>query len=225
MFCSVVIVAAGNGSRMGTDINKPYLKINGKEVLAHAIEKFQACHDIDEIIIVTSKDEIEYCAVHIREKYGFSKVKTIVAGGEERQNSVYNGLLEVNPKAGVVLIHDGARPLIKLEQIKESIEAAKEYGACVVAVPVKDTIKVSDKDQFVMETPSRDTLWSVQTPQGFKYDWIMKAYEEGFEKNLIATDDSMMVEFLGYKVKIVEGRYDNIKITTPEDLIFAEKMI
>ncbi len=225
MYCSVVIVAAGKGKRMGSDMNKQYLKLNGKEVLAHTIDKFEKCNDIDEIIVVTGKDEIEYCRQYICEKYNFSKIKNIVAGGKERQNSVYNGLLQVSGRTQIVLIHDGARPLIRLKQIQDSIKIAREEGACVIGVPIKDTVKICHNNQLVKGTPPRDSLWIVQTPQAFRYDWIMEAYELGIKNNLAATDDSMMVEALGYPVKVVEGRYDNIKITTPEDLVIAKNMM
>ena len=225
MYCSVVIVAAGKGSRMGAEMNKQYLKLNEKEVLAHTVEKFEKCRAINEIIIVTGKDEIEYCKHNIWEKYGFTKIKTIVAGGKERQDSVYNGLLAASHETQIILIHDGARPLIDGEQIEESIKVAREMGACVLGVPIKDTIKMCDHHQFVTGTPARDSLWSVQTPQAFKYDLIMRAYKEGLANHLVVTDDSMMVEALGYPVKIIEGRYDNIKITTPEDLIIAKGMM
>lgn len=225
MYSSVIIVAAGKGRRMGADINKQYLKLDGKEILAHTIEKFERSNSINEIIVVTSKDELGFCWESICKKYGFTKVKKIVAGGKERQDSVYNGLIELDEKAEIVLIHDGARPLIRHEQIEESIKVASQVGGCVVGVPVKDTIKICDNNQKVLETPSRDTLWSVQTPQVFQYDIIMEAYEEGFKKKLSATDDSMMVEALGYPVEVISGRYDNIKITTPEDLVIAENMV
>ena len=134
-------------------------------------------------------------------------------------------MLEVSKQSQIVLIHDGARPLIRTEQIKKSIKTAVELGACVVGVPAKDTIKICDHNQVVTQTPSRDILWIVQTPQTFQYDLIMKAYKAGIDKNLVVTDDSMLVEALGYPVKIIQGRYDNIKITTPEDLIIAESII
>lgn len=225
MYCSVVIVAAGKGKRMGTDIKKQYLKLNGKEILAHTIQKFEDCSQINDIVVVTGKEEVGYCTDQIWKRYGFSKVRKIVAGGKERQDSVYNGLLQVSDQTDIVLIHDGARPLVRGEQIEESIKMATNEGGCVVGVPIKDTVKICDTKQFVIGTPSRDTLWSVQTPQTFKYDLIMEAYKEAFEKNLVATDDSMMVEALGYPVKVVQGRYDNIKITTPEDLVIAKNMI
>ncbi len=225
MYCSAVIVAGGKGTRMQSDINKQYLELNGKAVLAHTIEKFQQCQLIHEIIVVTGEDEIDYCTKYIWEKYNFSKIKGVVAGGKERQDSVYNGLKNVSTQTQVVLIHDGARPLVRQEQIQASIEGAVEIGGCVIGVPVKDTIKICDHQQLVVETPSRDTLWQVQTPQAFQYNQILKAYEAGIKKNLQVTDDAMMMEALGYRVKMVSGRYDNIKITTPDDLLIAKSML
>lgn len=225
MYCSVVIVAGGKGTRMASDINKQYLELNGKAVLAHTIDQFEKCHMIDEIVIVTGANEVEYFTEHIWKKHGFSKISKVVPGGKERQDSVYNGLLGVNPKAEIVLIHDGARPLIRGEQIVASIEGALEIGACVIGVPVKDTIKICDHNQLIQETPSRDILWAVQTPQAFRYDWILQAYHQGIKNNLQVTDDAMMVEALGYPVKMIPGSYDNIKITTPEDLVIAKSMM
>lgn len=225
MYCSVVIVAGGKGTRMASDVNKQYLELKGKAVLAHTIDQFEQCQMIDEIIIVTGADEIEYCTEHTWKKYGFSKIKSIVPGGKERQDSVYNGLLSVSTHSQIVLIHDGARPLIRREQILASIEGAIEVGACVIGVPVKDTIKICDSNQLIVETPSRDTLWAVQTPQVFRYDWILEAHQAGIKNNLKATDDAMMVEALGYPVKMIQGSYDNIKITTPEDLVVAKSIM
>ena len=225
MYCSAVIVAGGKGTRMASDIKKQYLELNGKAVLAHTIDQFENCPMIDEIIIVTGADEVKYCTEHIWKKYGFSKIKSVVPGGKERQDSVYNGLLGISPSTQIVLIHDGARPLIRREQIEASIEGALETGACVVGVPIKDTVKICDQNQIILETPSRDTLWAVQTPQTFRYDWILQAYQEGIKNNLQVTDDAMMVEALGYPVKMIKGYYDNIKITTPEDLVIAKSMM
>lgn len=225
MYCSVVIVAGGKGTRMGLDINKQYLQLNGKAVLARTIDQFEQCDKIDEIVVVTGVDEVDYCTEYIWKKYGFIKIKAIIPGGKRRQDSVYNGLLGVSPKSQIVLIHDGARPLIKEEQINESIAGAMEVGACVLGVPVKDTIKICDQNQLIVQTPSRDTLWAVQTPQTFQYERILQAYKEGIKNNLQVTDDAMMVEALGYPVKMIRGRYDNIKITTPEDLGIIEGMM
>lgn len=225
MYCSAVIVAAGKGTRMGMDMNKQYLKIKGKEVIAHTIEQFEKCASIDEIVVVTGQEEVEYFKQSIWEKYKFAKITSVVVGGKERKNSVYNGLLKVNCKADIVVIHDGARPLVKNEHIQQSIEVASEIGACAVGVPAKDTIKICDSNQFVRDTPDRNTLWIVQTPQTFCYDWIMKAHTEPVKSDIEATDDAMMVESLGYPLKMVTGCYSNIKITTKEDLIVAEMMM
>ena len=227
-FVSVIIAAAGKGTRMNSDINKQYINICGVPVLARSIGVFQECKLINEIIVVVSKDDIIFCKKNIIDTYEFTKVTQIVAGGDSRQKSVLNGLNAVNKDTEIVLIHDGARPFVKQEIIIDSITSAMNFGAACVAVPVKDTIKRSvgkDGQDFITETIPRETLWLVQTPQAFRYSLIreahIKAYEEGFE----GTDDSILVERLGVPVKIVMGRYDNIKITTWEDLIIGEAIL
>jgi 2-C-methyl-D-erythritol 4-phosphate cytidylyltransferase len=222
---SAIIVAAGRGSRMNMDINKQYIEVAGKPVLARTLEAFNDCSFIDEIIVVVNEKDIIFCKQHIIDFYEFNKVKTIVAGGDERQKSVYNGLKEVNIETDVVLIHDGARPFINEESIKESISAAMEFGGSVVAVPVKDTIKTADSHGIISQTIDRSTLWSIQTPQTFKYDLIMYAHKSAIEDGFIGTDDSVLLERLGYKLKLVMGGYNNIKITTKEDLIVAEAIV
>ncbi|KNF07990.1 2-C-methyl-D-erythritol 4-phosphate cytidylyltransferase IspD [Gottschalkia purinilytica] len=224
-YVSVIIVAAGMGKRMKSNINKQYILLKDKPILAYTIDRFDKSSLVDEIIVVTRKEEIAYCEKEIVKKYKFKKVTKIIAGGEERQNSVYNGLKETNKICDVVLIHDGVRPFIKNTDIKNNIEGAIEYGACVTGVPVKDTIKVVDEDNNIVDTPNRSKLWAVHTPQSFVYDMIMSAHEESIRRNIFATDDSMLVEKLGYKVKIIHGTYNNIKITTPEDLKFAETIL
>lgn len=221
---SAVIVAGGKGKRMGRDINKQYIKIGEREILSITIESFEKCSCIDEIVVVTGEDEIEYCIKNIVSKYGFKKVSNVVKGGRERQESVYNGLLACN-NTDIVLIHDGARPFIEQDIIFKSVKCAGEYGACAAAVPVKDTIKVVSKDMEITGTPDRKTLYAVQTPQTFKYDIILGAHEAAKEKGLLATDDTALVENQGHIVKVITGSYSNIKITTPEDLIFAEEYI
>jgi len=227
-FVSVIIAAAGKGTRMNSDINKQYINICGVPVLARSIGVFQECKLINEIIVVVNKDDIIFCKKNIIDTYEFTKVTQIVAGGDSRQKSVLNGLNAVNKDTEIVLIHDGARPFVKQEIIIDSITSAMNFGAACVAVPVKDTIKRSvgkDGQDFITETIPRETLWLVQTPQAFRYSLIreahIKAYEEGFE----GTDDSILVERLGVPVKIVMGRYDNIKITTWEDLIIGEAIL
>lgn len=221
---SVIIVSAGSGSRMKSNINKQFLKIRGKEVIAHTIDKFYKNKNIGEIIIVVREGEKEFFQENIINKYGYKNIK-VALGGKERQNSVYNGLKEVNEKCEIVLIHDGARPFVTNEIIEKSIECAKECNGAIVGVPVKDTIKVVSKNNEVCNTPNRSTLWSIQTPQVFNYLLIIKAHEKAKYDKYYGTDDSMLMEYLGYNVKVVEGSYNNIKITTPEDLKIAEEIL
>ena len=221
---SVVIVSAGRGSRMKADINKQFLKLQNKEVIAHTIDKFYNNENIGEIIVVVREDEAEFFKINIIEKYGYKNIK-IAFGGSERQDSVYNGLKMVDENCKIVLIHDGARPLVNNETIDSAIESAKENKCVIVGVPVKDTIKVIDENNNVCDTPDRSTLWSIQTPQVFDYSLIMKAHEKAREDNYYGTDDSMLMEYFGQKVKVVEGSYNNIKITTPEDLKIGEEIL
>lgn len=220
---SVIIVAAGSGKRMKLDINKQYIKIKEKEVVAHTIEAFYQNPNIDEIVVCIKKEEEEFFRENIIDKYQYKNIK-IAYGGAERQDSINNGLKQVGDDCSVVLIHDGARPFIDNSVIDESIEAAKEKGAVVVGVPVRDTIKVVNNDT-IENTPERSTLWQAQTPQTFKYDLIMRAYEEAYKSNYYGTDDSMLVENIGKNVTMIMGSYENIKITTPEDIDYAEHIL
>ena len=221
---SVVIVSAGRGSRMKADINKQFLKLKGKEVIAHTIDKFYNNKNIDEIVVVVKEDEADFFRRNIIDKYGYKNIK-IAFGGKERQDSVFNGLKAVNERCDIVLIHDGARPFVTDEIIKNSIECAKKNKCVIVGVPVKDTIKIINKDNEVCDTPNRSTLWSIQTPQVFEYLSIIKAHKVAKEKSYYGTDDSMLMEYLGYNVKVIEGSYNNIKITTPEDLKIGEEIL
>ncbi|SKA96068.1 2-C-methyl-D-erythritol 4-phosphate cytidylyltransferase [Caloramator quimbayensis] len=218
---SAVIVAGGKGERMGYDIPKQYINIKGREILAITLDAFESCESIDEIILVVPESYIDFCLKNIVEKYCFKKVKKVVKGGLSRQESVYNGLLNCNPHCEVVVIHDGVRPFIQENIIQKSIEGAKKFGACAVGVYVKDTIKVVDDEKFIVSTLKRDELISIQTPQTFKYDLILKSHEYAKQNNITATDDCALSEGYGCKVKIIEGDYFNIKITTREDIIIA----
>ena len=222
---SVVIVAAGLGKRMKSKINKQYLLLKDKPILAHTIKAFEENKYVDEIIVTTRSDEREYCKENIVEKYGFKKVEAIVSGSVERQDSVYNGLKSCNKETSVVLIHDGVRPFIKDQEISDIIHETIEKDACVTGVKVKDTIKIIDNDNFIIDTPNRENLWAVHTPQAFSYELILGAHEKCKREEWIVTDDSMLVEKLGIKVKMLEGSYDNIKITSPEDLYVAESIL
>lgn len=222
MFCSVIIVAAGTGRRMKTKVTKQFMELQGRPVVAHAIEKFQKCEKIQEIIIVTGKDSFEYCQKEIVEKFGFTKVKKIVAGGTERQYSVYNGLQAVNSETDIVLVHDGVRPFIKIKDIEKTILEAVRKKACVLGVHVRDTIKICNSENKIVNTPERSRLWAIQTPQTFQYSLLLEAFHKAEEDHFLGTDDSMLVERLGVQVSVIEGSHDNIKITTIEDMIVAE---
>lgn len=223
-YVSVIIASAGMSNRMGSKMNKQFLAVGGKPILAHTIDKFENSRFIDEIIIVSKEEEIEYCRKEIVRKYKFNKVTNIIRGGKERQESVYNGILALNGKTDIVLIHDGARPFVKKENIEDGIKGVMENGACVIGVPVKDTIKVVGDMNGIDHTPPRATLWAAQTPQCFHKDIIIKGYEKAIADGYLGTDDSSLVERLGLKVKMIMGSYENIKITTPEDLILAESL-
>lgn len=224
-FISVVIVAAGIGKRMKSKLNKQYILLNEKPILAHTIERFEQNEYIDEIIVVARSEEIDYCKYSVIDKYEFKKVEGVVGGGVERQDSVYNGLKACDKETSVVLIHDGARPFIKDEEIESIIIETLENDACVIGVRVKDTIKVVSSKKYIIDTPDREYLWAVHTPQAFRYSLILEAHEMCKREGLSVTDDSMLVEKLGVKVKMIEGSYDNIKITTPEDLYMAASIL
>lgn len=218
MKTTAIILAAGKGKRMQTDIPKQYLLLEGHPILYYSIRAFEESF-IDEIILVTGKDEISYCQNEIVNKYGFQKVKKIVAGGRERYHSVYEGLKSI-VQTDYVYIHDGARPFITndiLEKVQREVEQNK---ACVVGMPVKDTIKIVGEDNRIKDTPNRKLVWQIQTPQTFSYELIQTAYNKLMEQeDDTITDDAMVVEkMLQFPISLVEGSYENIKITTPEDL-------
>jgi 2-C-methyl-D-erythritol 4-phosphate cytidylyltransferase len=220
----VVIVAAGTGSRMNMGINKQFIKLEGKEIIYYTIEKFYRNENIEDIVVVVKEEEAEFFRKEILDKYNFKNIK-IAYGGKERQDSVYNGLKSLDKNCDIVLIHDGARPFVSDKIINKSIEEARENKAIVVGVPVKDTIKVIDNDNNIVDTPNRSLLWAVQTPQTFDYNLLIKSYEDAFKDNFYGTDDAMLVERIGYKVKMVEGSYNNIKITTQEDLNLGNQIL
>lgn len=222
-YCTAIVLSAGQGKRMGAAVQKQYIELEGKPIIAHTLEVFQRSEVIDEILLVVGKGQEAYCRKEIIEKYHFDKVKKIVEGGAERYHSVYCGLKEVRGD-GYVMIHDGARPFVTEEILRRSYHAVCEYPACVIGMPVKDTIKLADGEGFSNETPERTKVWQIQTPQVFEIQLIRDAYETLLRSEEVkVTDDAMVVEtVLGMKVKLVEGSYENIKITTPEDLEIAE---
>ena len=220
---TAIVLAAGQGKRMHSKIQKQFLEIQDHPVLYYSLKCFQDSPVIDDIILVTQSDMICYCKDEIVDHYSFTKVSDVIAGGKERYDSVYQGLLACTD-TDYVFIHDGARPFITEEILKRGLAGVRETGACVVGMPSKDTVKLSDEDGFVSTTPERKQVWAIQTPQIFSYALIRKAHESIRKKDMsMITDDAMVVEQeSGVKVRLVEGSYQNIKITTPEDLDVAE---
>lgn len=223
-YVSAIVVAAGSGSRMKAGRNKQYLYLNGTPILAHTLRAFEKCSAIDEVVLVISGQDEELCKREVLGPNKFQKVKAIAFGGETRQESMYNGLMRVHPNSEIIVTHDGARPLIHPRTLTQCVEETMIHGATVVAVPVKETIKVVNEDLTVVDTPQRAQLWSVQTPQTFRKSLLVEAHQKATQDGFIGTDDAMLVERMGHPVKIVKGYYENIKITTPEDLILAESI-
>ena len=229
-----IVLAAGQGKRMNSTGRKQYLLLQEKPILYYTLKTFEESF-IDEILLVVGDKEEEYCRENIVDKYNFSKISAIVTGGKERYHSVYQALLwmKKNQKSdSYVFIHDGARPFVSKEILEKAYDTVNEKDACIVAVPVKDTIKVIGNDGIVQHTPDRSTLWMVQTPQVFSYKKIKNAYDkliqlENDDKlEITITDDAMVMETYGETtVSVVEGSYENIKITTPDDMILAERIL
>lgn len=224
--CTAIVLAAGQGRRMNTKIQKQFLEIQGYPVLYYSLKCFQDSPLISDIILVTGEDVISYCKEQIVDKFGFDKVTKVIAGGKERYDSVYAGLLACS-NTEYVFIHDGARPFITGEILERGLAGAKETGACVVGMPSKDTVKLADQEGCVEATPDRSLVWTIQTPQVFEYPLILSAHESIRKKDMYGiTDDAMVVEHeTNRKIKLVEGSYQNIKITTPEDLAVAEAFL
>lgn len=221
IYTTAIIVAGGKGTRMNSTKNKQFIKINKKEIIAHTIEVFQNSESINSIILVVEENSMEDFKL-LCEKYSWGKISEIVVGGAERQNSVYNGLKKVSKNSEVVVIHDGARPFISQNIIENSINTALEVGGCGVGVPVKDTLKICDENNQILSTPNRNNMWHIQTPQTFQKDLILSAYETAEKNNYFATDDTSLMEYIEKPVKIIMGDYNNIKVTTQEDLLLGE---
>jgi 2-C-methyl-D-erythritol 4-phosphate cytidylyltransferase len=203
---------------------KPYLQLLDKPVLTHTIDVFDRCSVVDAIYVIVGTTDFEVCQSVAIEPYGFQKVANLVTGGETRQDSVFNGLQVLSDDTDFVIVHDGVRPFVTDEMIFTCLEAAEHWGAAIVAVPVKDTVKIADGAGFVVDTPDRRQLWAVQTPQAFRKELLLEAHRHARQAGMQATDDAGLVERLGFKVKLVMGSYRNLKITTPEDLVIAETL-
>jgi len=220
-----LIVAAGQGKRMNSKIGKPFIPIIGKPILFYTLKKFENCELIDQIYLVINGSEKEYCLKNVILKYRFKKVQELILGGDTRQMSVFNGLNLIDSDADIVVIHDGARPLVNEKIILESIKTSQKYGAVVAAIPSKDTIKEVENNFFIHTTLDREKIWRAQTPQTFKYKLILSAYKKAFKSGYFATDDAALLEKSGYKVKMIKGSEENIKITSPFDIAIAEKYL
>ena len=218
---AAIVLAAGSGKRMNSKVHKQYLIIQDRPVLYYSLKAFEDSA-VDEIVLVGGKGEEKFCRKEIVDKYGISKVKAIVEGGKERYHSVFEGLKQTSD-ADYVLIHDGARPFVNQDIIRRCMQEVQKYQACVVGMPVKDTIKIADEGGYAKQTPDRKNVWMIQTPQTFSYALIYEAYEEMLKtEDTAITDDAMVLERIkGKKSKLIEGSYRNIKITTPEDLLIA----
>jgi len=220
-----LIVAAGRGSRMGAKERKPYLMLAGKPILAHTLSEFERCSLIDETVLIVAKDDAEHAGVSMLETPEFKKVSRIIVGGLKRQESVWEGLKALKNDSELVMVHDGVRPYVSQEVLEKSIHETFSCGATIAAVPVKDTIKMVSERKEVLETLDRDKVWMVQTPQTFRQDILKMAFEKAFKDRFYGTDDASLVERIGVKVKVIPGSYENIKITTPEDLVLGEAIL
>ena len=220
-----IILAAGKGIRMGKEKGKLFLPLQGRPLLAWTLLVFESFREIEEIIVVVPPGEEDEYQKNFLLPYNISKAKKLIPGGPQRQDSLWNGFQEIYPPCKLVVVHDGARPFLEEEILKNALEAAESSGAAVVAIPVKDTIKVEDGTGMVRQTLSRNNLWLAQTPQVYQYPILKKALEKAKDEDFYGTDDSSLVERIGFPIKIVPGSYENIKVTTPEDLIFGEAIL
>ena len=232
--CVAIVLSAGKGKRMGTSIQKQYIELCGKPIICYCMEAFEKSEIIDDVIMVAGAGQEDYVTEEIVNKYHFGKVRAVIPGGKERYDSVWNGLKAIRDgmageeaKEGYVYIHDGARPFVDEQIIKRGYACVKANRACVAGVPSKDTVKIVDENQFAVNTPVRKYVWIVQTPQVFETELITQAYKNLMEHDREnVTDDAMVVEHLsGTKVRLVEGSYENLKVTTPEDLVLAEALL
>lgn len=221
-----IVPAAGAGVRMGGNRPKQFLTLRGKPILAVTLEVMHQCEQIDTIIVVVPKNDVAYCKKEIVERFAFHKVQQVVKGGLLRQDSVRMGLEAVKGHEGLVVIHDGVRPLLNPELFKKTIEAAIAHGAAIAALPAKETVKAVDDMHRVTATYDRNRLWMVQTPQAFFYRDLIKAHQMALSQGLReATDDALLVEKLGVPVRVVQGLEENIKVTTPHDLELANFLL
>lgn len=224
MGTTAIIPGGGLGVRMGTEINKQFLEINGKPIIAYTLERIAQCSLVDEIVVAVPADWVDFVLGDIVQQYQIAKVVRVISGGATRQESVYLGLTTLDKNDSLVLIHDAVRPCISLDLIEKVVEKASQTGAAIAAIPVRDTIKLVEGG-VIRATPDRQNLWCAQTPQVFRKDIIWRAFERAVDNNVVATDDASLVEALGVAVHVVNGEFTNLKITMPEDLLLAQMLI
>jgi len=221
----VVIAAAGKGNRMGTTTNKQYMLLKGAPVLSYSLEFFEKLPVVNQIVVVCARDEVDYCKEEIVKRFKFNKVAAVVPGGQERQDSVWAGLQQLGADTDLVAVHDGARPVLSAEVLTRLLAEAREWGAAIPGIASRDTVKLGDRDGFVRQTLDRTSVYAIQTPQVFNYTELVTAYREAREEEFLGTDDASLFERYIGRVKIVPGDYNNIKITTPQDMIVAEALL
>jgi 2-C-methyl-D-erythritol 4-phosphate cytidylyltransferase len=220
-----IIVSAGKGVRMNRSTPKQYLLLQGRPVLCHTILAFDRCPDVDKIILVVPENDIQYCQEKLLSDLHLKTPVNVLAGGKRRQDSVFNGIQSIDDRGSIVVIHDGVRPLVRPELISRCIRKAKTSGACILGVPLKDTLKAVDGNSLIQRTIPREGLWLAQTPQAFHYQLIRDAHDAAAKEGIEATDDAVLLEQMGLPVSILESTADNLKITTNEDLVLADTIL
>ena len=218
---AAIIPAAGEGRRMGGTVPKQFLQIGGREILARTLEVFEGCVAIDDVWVVVAAELCTACQSTIVERYGFRKIRGVIAGGTTRQESVWRGLQQVTDAVDLIVVHDGVRPFVTELLLQQTLDHASRYGAAIAAVPLKDTLKRVSTSGTVEATVPRERLWRVQTPQAFQHALLRRAFQHAWRQGLQATDEAGLIEALGYPVQIVPSYEHNIKITTPDDLVFC----
>ena len=221
MHTHAIIVSAGKGVRMNRSTPKQYLLLQGRPVLCHTIIAFDSCPEVDNIILVVPENDIQFCREQLLSELNLKTPVNVLAGGKRRQDSVFNGILSIDDRGGIVVIHDGVRPLVSSDMISRCIRKARTSGACILGVPLRDTLKAVDGNSVIKKTIPRESLWLAQTPQAFHYQLIRDAHEAAAKQGIEATDDAALLEWMGLPVTILGSTADNLKITTNEDLVLA----
>lgn len=220
-----IVPAAGRGLRMGGSVPKQFLSLGGEPLIVHSLRILQAADTVDGIILAVPEADLDYCTNDLVRQHGFSKVTRVVAGGIERQDSVRHALEQVAEGTEIVLVHDAVRPFLTAQMVSDVIAMAEKYGAAIIALPMRDTVKEVGSDHVIQRTVDRRPLWLAQTPQAFRRQWLQEAHRKAHAEGFHATDDAYLVEWLGRSVMVVEGSGENIKVTRPEDLVIGEAIL